>query len=118
MFKYYGWRLAIEPSIEDQITATIPKGAFLREKEGIPGETGSLLVMYIELGYIVDPENTSKIPYESCDGVANGRAIEGKYHLAIYNQGTVIDDLLIPAGKDNPRGMLRLPFQNTLRNLG
>lgn len=77
-----------------QIVNQLPMGAMLRDAEPIPG-TGKALILYI-----LDPEIAAEDPLESyaltCPGEVNGQPIEGVYHLALVEDGAIVNDVEIP----------------------
>ncbi len=98
----------------EQLQSVLPEGTLLREFTYIPGVTPtSYLLLYVEKGNKLDDWG-----YDSCPGMILGVAIAGNYHLALFQNGTVISDVKIPKPSDyDDATSLELVYKNTKENI-
>lgn len=102
---------------EKRITGLIPASAMLREIELIPDATPtSYLGLYIE-----NPKDAdiSSNDYSSCPEETKGQAINGTYHLFLYQQNKIVNDIKIPAAypdEFNDQYYQGFPLKNTKIN--
>ena len=83
--------------LENQITKLLPQGAMLRDFATIPS-TQKVLVISIE-DPVIDPQLAPDDLW-SCPREVNGQAINGTYHLALFEQGAFINDIVMPSDED------------------
>lgn len=83
--------------LEKQLVKLLPQGAMLRDFAPIP-DTQKVLVIYIQ-DPVIDPE---PIPDDLliCSGWVSGQAIRGVYHLALLEDGRIVNDTIIPDPSD------------------
>lgn len=117
-------KLSEQPALDiaTRIEALLPENSFLREVELIPGVSPeSYLLIYIE-----DPkfdeaqEDPNRMIYMSCPEVTEGQAIDGIYHLALFQNNSIVNDKIIPVGgvaTDNLEPRQKLVFKNTKINI-
>jgi hypothetical protein len=95
----------------------LPEGVFIRETASISGiQPPAYVVLYIEKSYQIDPEATD---YHSCPQGILGQAINGIYHLALYQSGTIKSDIKLPGSYNiyNNKDFLALAYRNAKYNL-
>lgn len=94
---------------EDELQAVIPSDALLREYQQIPHvKPTTYLLLYVEDGY-----STVEYDYATCPGNFLGKSIDGKYHLALFQSGVIIDEVMIPIAYELPdqENFLELSYQ-------
>lgn len=97
-----------------QIQELLPSGVFLREMEPIPNVSSeSYLVIYINHPKVDKPEETSPTLYMTCPESTTGRAIEGVYYLALFQDGAIVNTVAVPP-KNKRQALV---FQNTKLNI-
>lgn len=123
--------LMVANPIESFIHNRVPAGAALREVAAVPGAPNSYLAIYV-VHPVLEPAapidtfrnaagNLSLTRYGSCPA-ANGQVARGVYHLILFRDGAVVNDVAIPG---DPEGelyatdpdALALSFRNTPWNL-
>lgn len=107
--------------IKTEIEKLLPDEAYLRDCTEIPLWLAPLdshnphnrdlyLVVYIESGY-----QTFSYGFNSCPGEIMGIALRGNYHLALFQNNQIIDDIALPI--PDYQDQLELPYLNTKENL-
>ncbi len=86
--------------ITTRVEALLPKNSFLRELALIPDIfPESYLLIYVEDPKFNEiPKDASGYIYMSCPEVTEGQAIEGIYHLALFQNNSIVNDKIIPVG--------------------
>jgi hypothetical protein len=94
---------------KESLQNLLPRDALLRDfAQTTDGKT---LMLYAEPGY--KPENWD---FYSCPGGVLGKAVVGKYHIALVQNGKIVNDVLIP-GSYQDDGNVSLTVQNIKSNL-
>ncbi len=78
--------------IGKQIKDLLPENAFLRDFEKIP-DTDSFFAIYIENPEFADQEKDKSV-YLSCSFQSLGQSIKGTYHFAIFENQTLVSDIV------------------------
>lgn len=115
--------------VENQVQKLLPSNALMREVELIPGVSPeSYLVIYIEDPKFDDLKDYETNYYMTCPESTMGQAIEGVYHLGLFQSNSLVDDQVIYSnywyvdptthflGK-GPENRGKLSFRNTKQNI-
>lgn len=101
-----------EKNIEKKINEVLPSGAFLRDFEPIPNLTPtSYLVLYVKNPKFDEIPKERDQLYTTCPELTRGQAIEGEYHLALFQKNSFTSDIVIPPSRQ------KLVFKNTKYNI-
>lgn len=123
--RWWPLRLKTE-SPEGKIQKVLESGVFLREIELIPGiSPESYLAIYIEDPKFDEAPVKEEGLFLSCPESTEGQAIDGIYHLILFQNNSVVNDLAIPSvsfvfvGSEQSDDPLRqkLAFKNTKSNI-
>jgi hypothetical protein len=104
---------------ENLIEKVIPSGALLREYQKIPDtKQESYVGLYILNSKISDlEENTGNLYYSSCPEQTMGQTASGEYHLFLFQNNEIINDIIVPnydSSLDN--NIISLSYNNTESN--
>lgn len=96
--------------LQKQIKTLLPQGAMLRDFTLIP-DTEKALVIYIQDPVIDAPLAPDDL--WTCPGEVNGQAIAGTYHLALFEKGAFINDIIMPSDEDDMVFHIGVVFRHT-----
>lgn len=105
-------------SIEESIKMALPDNAILREYKMIPEtKQESYLGIYILNSEIAAQQlNSDNLYYGTCPDETMGQSIKGEYHLFLYQDDKIINDVFIPPYNTYYGNEMSLSFNNTREN--
>lgn len=130
IFSLFTFRNPLLPTKTIQDRIQLPADSLLREFKNLP-EFGpdTYLVLYVVHPKIDPPLKPEEIGmHTTCPTMRDGQAVEGNYHLAIFDKDKIVSDVLIP-GYDYPgdseatrsgiekRNNIKMPLNNYLLNM-
>jgi hypothetical protein len=106
------------PDVEILINRSLPPSVLLREYKKIPNtHKNSYLGIYISDYSIAKLENkTNEFYYSSCPEQTMGQSATGRYHLFLFEDNHIVDDVIIPSPGYYEDDKMSLSFNNTKEN--
>lgn len=102
-------------SVKDYIVDVLPKEVFLREFEKIPNlNNESYLGIYVK-NYDIG-NDVSKKEFFSCPEQTVGQPITGEYHLFLFQNNKIVNDIIIPSPEFSSGDIQSLSYLNTKEN--
>jgi hypothetical protein len=103
--------------VRNSMLKVIPKGAILRDYVKMEDtKVTAYLLIYVEKGYTMEDVNAESLM--SCPGEINGQPIRGNYHLGLFENNKLVNEVPIPGEPyDNTGELLPLVYRNTKGNI-